>query len=92
MDSKELSGEKHRCAPECPCRRTESLISTWDTRVRMQGEAPRFSGCEGHSFHTLAGTEARWKIQETERRRQKQQKLAWDHLKENGARKGWDDK
>lgn len=72
--------------PRVPCRRTESLVSTWDTRVRVQGEAPRPSGCGGHSFHTLAGTEARWKRQGTERR-QKKQKLAWDHLKEHGARR-----
>lgn len=78
--------------PESPCRRTESLVSTWDTSVRVQGEAPRSPGCGGHSFHTLAGTEARWKRQGTERRGQKKQKLAWDHLKEKGARKGWGDK
>lgn len=87
MGSKELSGEKHRRALECPCRRTESLVSTWDTRVRVQGEAPRPSGCGGHSFHTLAGTEARWKRRGTERRRQKKRKLAWGHLKEHGARR-----
>lgn len=58
-----------------PAKGRRAWSALWDTRVRVQGEAPRSSGCGGHSFHMFVGAGARGKGQETEGGGQKKQQL-----------------